>query len=97
MPKNQIDKEEINVRVLKIKNELYNGTYLGAPGEWHNGAHHMLNKVLDILQEYRYQALTGPYGPGIINRSTTLRNVTTLWVRHSFFVDTRLTKTKQRV
>ena len=29
MPKNQIDKEEINVRVLKIKNELYNGTYLG--------------------------------------------------------------------
>ena len=54
MPKNQIEKEEINVRVLQIKNELYNGTYRGPPSEWHNGVHHMLNKRLDILQEYRY-------------------------------------------
>ena len=54
MPKNQIDKKEINLRVLKLKDSLYNDTYLGANGEWHNGAHHMLNKVLDILQEYRY-------------------------------------------
>ena len=54
MPKNQLDRDEVNTRVLKLKNTLYNGTYLGASGDWHNGAHHMLNKVLDILQEYRY-------------------------------------------
>ena len=70
MPKNQIDKEEVNTRVLKLKDTLYNGTYLGASGEWHNGAHHMLNKVLDILQEYRHQPLTGPQDPDIINTST---------------------------
>ena len=34
MPKNQIDKEEVNTRVLKLKNTLYNGTYLGASGDW---------------------------------------------------------------
>ena len=54
MPRNELELEELKVRVLKIKETLYNGTYQGASGDWHDGAHYTLNKVLDILQEYRY-------------------------------------------
>tara|TARA_B100000073_G_scaffold53524_1_gene39485 strand:- start:10591 stop:10755 length:165 start_codon:yes stop_codon:yes gene_type:complete len=54
MPKNNMSKDELNNKVLKLKNTLYNGTYEGASEEWFNGAHHALNKVLDLIQEYRY-------------------------------------------
>ncbi|AOV60343.1 hypothetical protein N161109_197 [Synechococcus phage S-CAM9] len=47
-------KDELNVRVLKLKKMLYDGTYHEANADWHDGAHHMLNKVLDVLDEYRF-------------------------------------------
>lgn len=53
MPRNKVTKEEINYRVLKIKDELYSGHQYGKNGDWHDGAHDALNRVLDILKEYR--------------------------------------------
>ena len=53
MPRNMIKKEEMEVRILKLKNELYDGSWSARNGEWHDGAHTMLNRVLDIIQEYR--------------------------------------------
>jgi len=46
-------KEEVEVRILKLKNELYDGSWHDKNSEWHDGAHTMLNRVLDIIQEYR--------------------------------------------
>jgi len=53
MPRNKMTKTEVEVRVLKLKNELYNGGWTARNGDWHDGAHEMLNSVLNILQEYR--------------------------------------------
>jgi len=53
MPRNPVTKEELRHRVLKLKKELYDGSLYSKGSEWHNGAHDMLNRVLDILQEYR--------------------------------------------
>ena len=50
MPRNEFNKDEFKVRVLKLKNELSHEkhsegiTYL---------AHKYLNKVLDMIDEYR--------------------------------------------
>ena len=51
MPKNELNKEEFKVRVLKLKHELER--------ERHSEgikflAHKYLNKVLDTIDEYRY-------------------------------------------
>jgi len=54
MPRNMVNHDEIKCRVLKLKTELYDGTHQEQNGDWHEGAHHALNKILDILQEYRY-------------------------------------------
>ena len=51
MPRNEFNRDEFKVRVLKLKNELSHEhhsegiTYL---------AHKYLNKVLDMIDEYRY-------------------------------------------
>ena len=47
-----MQKIDIEPRVLKLKTELYEGKYDGASEEWIEGAHHSLNMVLNILQEY---------------------------------------------
>jgi len=39
-------------RVYKIKNELYDGKQHDKSGDWHDGCHDALNRVLDILSEY---------------------------------------------
>jgi len=52
MPRNYVTKDEMRCRVLKLKKELYDGSLYSKGTEWHNGAHDMLNRVLDILQEY---------------------------------------------
>jgi len=52
MPRARLQKIDIEPRVLKLKTELYEGKYDGASEEWLNGAHHTLNLVLNILQEY---------------------------------------------
>lgn len=53
MPRNPLTKDELRYRVLKLKKELYDGSQYHKGAEWHNGAHDMLNRVLDILEEYR--------------------------------------------
>jgi len=51
MPKNELKKEEFKVRVLKLKDELGYEPY--SQGITHV-ADKYLNKVLDIIDEYRY-------------------------------------------
>ena len=53
MSKNQVKKEELKVRVLKLKDEVYNESKTVWQKE-KDLAHKYLNKVLDILEEYRY-------------------------------------------
>ena len=53
MPKNQIKKEELKNKVLKLKDEVYNESREVWQGE-KDLAHKYLNKVLDFLEEYRY-------------------------------------------
>jgi len=51
MPKNQISKDELKVRILKLKNKLHHES----PGWDPKGlANKYLNEVLDIIDEYRY-------------------------------------------
>lgn len=52
MPRATVSKVDILARVYKMKTSLYKGEYQHKNGEWHEGAHHMLNKVLDALNEY---------------------------------------------
>jgi len=52
MPKNQLNKEELKVRVLKLKHLVDNES----PSVWQGEkdlAHKYLNKVLYMLDEYR--------------------------------------------
>ena len=52
MPHGSVTKNDILARVYKMKNELYYGDYDTRPGQWQDGAHHSLDRVLDLLQEY---------------------------------------------
>ena len=52
MPKNQLNKEELKVRVYKLKNQVDNEPSTVWQGE-KDLAHKYLNRVLDILDEYR--------------------------------------------
>ena len=53
MPRNSITKDELKCRVLKLKREL-NFNHPDKTGEWHRGAHYEINRVLEILDEYRF-------------------------------------------
>lgn len=53
MPRGQLTKGELQARLYKIKTALYDGTFKHKSSDWHDGAHDSLNKVLDMLQEYR--------------------------------------------
>lgn len=39
-------------RVYKLKDGLYNGENSDKNSDWHDGAHEMLNRVLDMINEY---------------------------------------------
>jgi hypothetical protein len=52
MPRGRINKIDIQARVYKLKEELYNGTHYAKGKEWHDGAHDSLNRILDMLSEY---------------------------------------------
>ncbi len=52
MPHGSVTKNDILARVYKIKNELYEDSYSARPGQWHDGAHYSLDKILDLLQEF---------------------------------------------
>ena len=51
-PKNQVSKEELKVRVLKLKNDVYNESS-DVYRERRTLLNKYLNRVLDILEEYR--------------------------------------------
>ena len=50
MPRNQLNKDELKVHILKLKSQIDSDE--GYPGE-KEIAHKYLNKVLDKLEEYR--------------------------------------------
>mgnify|MGYP001313091417 FL=1 len=53
MPKNQLNKEELKVRIYKLKQQVDKES----PNVWQGDkdlAHKYLNRVLDVLDEYRY-------------------------------------------
>ena len=53
MPRNELKKDELRVRVLKLKHQID----IEGPDVWkgeRDFAHKYLNKVLDIIDEYRY-------------------------------------------
>jgi len=52
MPRGKLDKVDVLSRVYKLKTELYDGKQSDKGGEWHDGAHHAYNRILDILNEY---------------------------------------------
>jgi hypothetical protein len=52
MPRSNVSKVDILARVYKLKTALYDGVYEGKSGDWYEGSHDSLNKVLDILNEY---------------------------------------------
>ena len=53
MPKNQISKEELKVRILKLKDKLHKD-HIRPEMDMKGLAHKYLNDVLDIIDEYRY-------------------------------------------
>jgi len=53
MSKNQLTKEELKVRVLKLKHQLY-VEHIRPEMDMKGLAHKYLNEVLDIIDEYRY-------------------------------------------
>ena len=52
MPRGIVSKTDILSRVYKMKTELYDGKQHDKSGDWHDGAHSTLNRILDILNEY---------------------------------------------
>ena len=53
MSKNQLTKQEMKIRVLKLKNQLYI-EHVRPEMDMKGLAHKYLNEVLDILDEYKY-------------------------------------------
>lgn len=54
MPRNMIvSKGELEVRILKMKKELDDGSWHSKNADYHDGAQQMLNRVLDMLDEHR--------------------------------------------
>jgi hypothetical protein len=49
MPRGRLSKTDMLTKVYKLKTELYREHKTS----WNDGSHYALNKVLDILQEYR--------------------------------------------
>ena len=53
MAKNQITKDELKVRVLKLKDK-HHKDHIRPEMDMKGLAHKYLNEVLDIIDEYRY-------------------------------------------
>ena len=52
MGRGRVTKIEMKARLIKLKNDLYNGSYHGASEEWIEGSHYQLNSMLAIIDEY---------------------------------------------
>ena len=55
MPRGRLLKIDALHHVLKLKNEINDGKYNHKNDDWRSGADHMLNRMLDILNEYSNQ------------------------------------------
>ena len=53
MPKNELKKEELKNRILQLKNDVYEEPDTVWKGD-RDMAHKYLDKVLNIIEEYRY-------------------------------------------
>jgi hypothetical protein len=53
MPKNQLTKDELKVRILKLKDKLYK-EHIRPEMDMKGITNKYLNEVLDIIDEYRY-------------------------------------------
>lgn len=53
MPRSQLTKNDILNKVYQMKTDLYSDAHKDKTGQWHDGAHHFLNQVLDVVNEYR--------------------------------------------
>lgn len=54
MGRNALTREEMKVRLHKMKIALYEGKHQHRSGDWHEGAHQMLTEMLNALDEYRH-------------------------------------------
>jgi|TARA_B100002019_G_scaffold248157_1_gene226960 hypothetical protein len=54
MPRGNLTKVDMMSRVLKLKHELYSNQYHHYSGNQKDSAHEVLNKVLDMINEYSY-------------------------------------------
>jgi len=53
MPRGRLHKTDMLAKVYKLKTELYDKENItGMTGQWYDGAHDSLDKVLDIINEY---------------------------------------------
>ena len=57
MPRGRLLKVDMLAKVYKLKTELYDkesntGMTAGMTGQWYDGAHDSLDKILDIINEY---------------------------------------------
>lgn len=56
MPRGSLRKTDMLAKVYKLKTELYDkdtsSSMTGQTGQWYDGAHDSLDKVLDIINEY---------------------------------------------
>jgi len=53
MPRGSLHKTDMLAKVYKLKTELYNKeTDRLMTGQWYDGAHDSLDKILDIINEY---------------------------------------------
>jgi len=53
MPRGIMKKYDLEAKVYKLKTELYDGSRSDKSGDWHDGAHEMLSRVLDFMQEWK--------------------------------------------
>ena len=53
MPRAIMTKIDLEARLYKLKTAMYDGQHHEKSEDWKDGYHEALNKVLDILQEWR--------------------------------------------
>lgn len=53
MSRGRMSKADLQSRIYKLKTQIYNGSHDDQSDEWHEGAHYMLNKVLEFMEEFR--------------------------------------------
>jgi len=52
MSTGKVTKVDLMSRVYKLKTALFDGKHHNKSDDWKDGAHHSLNQILDILNEY---------------------------------------------